>query len=185
MSRPDPEQLTMAREGKKVVLVEMDLRRPTMNALWGKSTAGLTAVLGGKAKLEEAVMTCQDSGNLGLLPAGQTLANPAELLNGPGMEEVLGSLRKRFEYVLVDSPPVLLTPDTLRVASLLDGVLFVVQAERTPRRLVDRALRQMERGSVKVLGLVLNRVPERSSAYGSYYGGAYRYSSKSGGAGTA
>jgi len=64
----------------------------------------------------------------------------------------------------------------LRALSLSNG-----QASRAPRRLVDRALRQMERGSVRVLGMVLNRVPERSSAYGSDYGGSYRYQSKSGG----
>jgi capsular exopolysaccharide synthesis family protein len=173
--------LTMAREGKKVILVELDLRRPTLEGLWNVSSPGLTSVLDGKARLEDAIKTCEGNENISLLPAGKPSANPVELIRGPQLGEIIKSLRDKYDIVLVDSPPVLLTPDTLKVASLLDGVLFVVQAESAPKTLIRRALDQMTRGSVKVLGLVLNRVPERTSSYGSYYGGGYGYYSKKAG----
>ncbi len=149
-----------------------------MSSLWGISTPGLTEALAGKVKLDEAMKSCEVDGNISLLPAGNPVANPIELINGPQFEEILRSLRERFDTILVDSPPILLAPDTLKVAPLLDGVLFVVQAERAPRRLVMRALRQMERGSVRVLGMILNRVTQRSSVYGSYYGSHYKTNNK-------
>ena len=173
--------LTLAREGKKVILVELDLRRPTLGALWKLSSPGLTSVLEGKTHLDDAIRVVSGIDNISVLPAGVPAANPVELIQGPELGKIVESLRKRYDIVLVDSPPILLTPDTLKVASLFDGFLFVVQAERAPKRLITRALNQMGRGGVKVMGMVFNRVPKRAAAYGSYYGEGYGYYSKKAG----
>ena len=155
--------LTMAQEfQQKVVLVEADLRRPTLAAQFGvPPEPGLIDVLVGAATLDEAVAVVPGH-HLWLLPAGAAVARSSELLSSSMMQRVIASLRGRFHRIVMDTPPVALA-DTLVLARLADGVLVVVRAGVTPRPAVERALAGVDRD--RLLGLVLNEVDDTADEY--------------------
>jgi capsular exopolysaccharide synthesis family protein len=155
--------LTMAQEfQQKVVLVEADLRRPTLAAQFGvPPEPGLIDVLVGAATLDEAVAVVPGH-QLWLLPAGAAVARSSELLSSSMMQRVIASLRGRFHRIVMDAPPVALA-DTLVLARLADGVLVVVRAGVTPRPAVERALAGVDRD--RLLGLVLNEVDDTADEY--------------------
>ena len=147
-----------------VVLVEADLRRPTLAALCGLATdRGLADVLIGAAELDDVLVHLPGQ-NLYVLPAGQVTAGSTELLGSSLMTRLLDGLRARFDRIVIDSPPVTLA-DTHVLARLADGVLVVVRAGVTSRPALEHTLEGIERD--RVLGLVLNDV---DLAAGSYVG---------------
>jgi len=164
--------LTMAQEYQhKVVLVEADLRRPTLASLFGvRSEPGLVDVLLGSASLDEALVEVPGQ-HLYILPAGAAAARSTELLASTMMERVIDGLRARFSRVVLDTPPMTLS-DTHVLTRLADGVLMVVRAGITPRPAVERALAGVNRE--KLIGVVLNEVDNTSSDYG-YSGVEYAY----------
>lgn len=167
--------LTMAREFQhKVVLVEADLRRPSLAARFGiQAEAGLVDVLVGALSLEEALVTVPGH-QLALLPAGAEAARSTELLASPMMQRVLDALRARFDRIIVDTPPVALA-DTHVLARLADGVLVIVRSGVTPRPALERALASIDRE--RLLGIVLNEVEDAPDEYpypGLEYSGGRR-----------
>jgi capsular exopolysaccharide synthesis family protein len=147
--------LTMAQElQRRVVLVEADLRKPSLQHLFGlPSGAGLADYLAGAAELKD-VMKFLPEHNLTVIPAGSTPMNPAELLGSTAMRRVLDHLRTRFDRVLLDTPPVLPLADVAILAPLVDGALMVVRAGYTPKPAIENALRAFD--SSRLLGVVLN-----------------------------
>ncbi len=144
--------------GRRVCLVDCDLRNPQMQTLFGLLPRdGLADVLRRRTSLEAALVPTPVN-DLWLLPAGHLPPNPAELLGSPRMREVVTLVRDDFDLVVLDSPPVLPLPDPAILGGLADGVVMVVLAGRTPRRLIDRALDRLH-GAV-LLGFVLNRTDE-------------------------
>jgi capsular exopolysaccharide synthesis family protein len=154
--------LTMARERQqKVVLVEGDVRRPTLAALFGvPAKIGLVDVLMGTCSLEEALV--EVPGQLFLLPAGAPGMSSTELFGSSMMQRVLSALRGRFSRIILDSAPAA-TSETHALARLADRVLVVVRAGVTPRPNVARALAVI--GPQRVLGIVLNDVDAAPEAY--------------------
>ena len=162
--------LTMAREFQhKVVLVEADLRRPSLAAQFGLQVErGLVDVLMGGVPLEDALVQLPGH-QLTLLPAGAEAARSTELLASSMMHRVIDTLRARFARIVIDTTPVALA-DTHVLARLADGVLVVVRSGVTPRPALERALASIDRE--RLLGIVLNEVEEATSAY-SYPGLEY------------
>lgn len=159
--------LTMAQEfDHKVVLVEADLRRPTLAGLFGVRTdPGLAEVLAGAATLEEALVPVPGC-HLYLLPAGLCGSGPVSLLASPMMQRTLDALRTRFDRIVVDTAP-LIVADTHVLARLADGVLIVVRAGVTLRPALERALGAID--GERLMGIVLNGVDATPAAY-SYPG---------------
>jgi protein-tyrosine kinase len=150
--------LTMAQEiQRQVVLVDADLRGPSVHALFGldASGPGLSDVLAGDATLDDALVYLPDY-RLMLLPAGTTPQFPTELLGSAAMRRTLDTLRARFDRVLLDLPSVMPLADVGTVAPLADGVVMVVRAGATHRPALDQALAALE--DSKILGVVLNEV---------------------------
>jgi protein-tyrosine kinase len=150
--------LAMAQEfQRQVVLVDADLRRPSVQALFGidGTCPGLSDVLAGEATLDEALVYLSDF-RLTLLPAGTTPQFPTELLGSAAMRRVVDTLRARFDRVLLDLPSVMPLADVGTVAPLADGVVMVIRAGITPRPALDQALAVLE--DTKILGVVLNEV---------------------------
>jgi capsular exopolysaccharide synthesis family protein len=147
--------ITMAQEfHRRVIVVDADFRRPAVHALLGIPPGpGLADVLLGGASLEDALVTIPDS-RLTVLTAGLPTEQPTELLGSGPMKSVLEQLRARFDRILLDTPPVTPLADAGVLVHLVDGVVLIVRAHRTPRPLVERSLAEME--SSKMLGLVLN-----------------------------
>lgn len=187
VTSPEPEEgkstvaanlaLALARSGRRVVLVDSDLRRPSLlQALEPPQPFGLTDYLVGEVRLEEAVQTTRYP-NLCFVPAGRSAPNPAELLGSDRMRDLLAVLRDRFDAVVLDSPPVLAVTDASVLAREADGVVLVVNPQTTHREAAVRARRQLEALGSKVLGFVFNAAPVdgRRGYYGYAYYGYYAY----------
>jgi capsular exopolysaccharide synthesis family protein len=163
----------LAEAGGRVVLVDGDLRRPGCHRLLGvdDEAPGLSAVLAGEAALEHAVRTLAEL-RLAFLPAGRTPSNPAALIGAPRLREVLGVLAAGYDFVVVDSPPVLPVTDALVLGREADAVVLVVKGHETPREMVRRARDQLRQANAHVLGATVNDVDLGWSdlyAYGRYY----------------
>lgn len=177
--------LSIAQSGKRVVLVDADFRRPRLHKLFGLSAqVGLASVIAGKTDLDNAV---KQTGvpNLSLLPCGPIPPNPAELLTSPRFKELLDQIREQYDYVLIDSPPLLAVTDPCVVAPRVDGVLLTIRVSRNGRPHAERAKEILATLGVKVIGVVVNGVGRQSgngrygseyAHYGYDYGPGYSYS---------
>jgi capsular exopolysaccharide synthesis family protein len=147
--------LTMAQEmHRRVVIVEADLRKPSLRHLFGLPAGlGLAEYLSGAAELNDVMRFLPDH-NLTVIDAGGAPANPAELLGSTAMRRLLDQLRSRFDRVILDTPPVLPLADVAVLAPLVDGALMVVRAGVTPKPAIENALRAFD--SSRLLGIVLN-----------------------------
>jgi receptor protein-tyrosine kinase len=166
--------LTLADAGQRVVIVEADLRRPKVTAYMGLvSGVGLTNVLTGTADLDEVVQNYDEDG-VSVVASGPTPPNPGELLASSNMQALLGKLRGRFDYVLVDAPPLLPVADASGLAAHVDGVLLSVRFGDTRKEQLHQAAVTVERVGGTTLGLVLNIVPPKAAAAAAYgYGYTY------------
>ena len=155
--------LTLARDFQhRVILVEADLRRPTLAQRFGVSARrGLVDVLLGGLPLDEAIIPIPGH-HLSLLPAGEEGTRSTELLASSMMQRAIEDLRSRFDRIIVDTPPVALA-DTHILARIADGVIVVVRAGVTPRPALERALAAIDRE--RLLGLVLNEVDDPAGDY--------------------
>ncbi len=166
----------LAHNGAKVLAVDADLRRPTLYQHFGLQKApGLTDLIVGNSTASQTIQTTR-IGGLQLLSCGYQPPNPAELLGSPMMKQVLEALRSHYDWLLIDTPPVLAMADTAVLSALVEGVVLVLAAEAASRPSVMRAIDQVQGVGGKVIGVVLNKVNlERNSYYYSqHYGEYYR-----------
>ncbi len=167
---------SLAQNGARVLVVDADLRRPTLHRHFNVASApGLSELIVGGCELARALRPGV-APRLDVLPCGYVPPNPAELLGAPATRELLSRLVEGYDWVLVDAPPILTIADTAVLAPLVDGVLLVIAAERTARHAVTRAAEQLSAVGAKLLGVVLNRVDVSRNVYyyGRYYGDYYR-----------
>ena len=147
-----------ASSGKKIVLLDCDFRlRSTSQVLQRAHQLGLSDLLCGTAKLTEVI--AQDPATkINFIPAGSTKTNPADLLMSHGMSDLIAVLRSGFDYVIMDSPPLLPVVDALALATGADKILVVVEWCRTPRAAISEALRVLGPEAQRLTGVVLNKV---------------------------
>lgn len=166
--------IALAQAGKRVCLVEADLRRPRVSEyLQVNPGAGLTEVLAGQVSLTDAL---QDWGRgmFKVLPPGAIPPNPSELLGSHQMAQVVAKLKREFDVVILDAPPLLAVSDAAVLASQADGAVIVVRYGRSSQDAVRNAVASLEQINAKVLGTVLNAIPaKRGAAYGYGYGYGY------------
>jgi protein-tyrosine kinase len=164
--------LTMAQEfQQRVLLIDADLRRPSVHRLFGiPEGPGLADILKGAAELSQALVELPEH-HLTLLPTGSTATHPAELLGSAMMRRVLDTLRTRFDRILIDMPPVIPLADLHIVAPMVDGVLMIVRAGVTPKPAIEGALSGLD--MTKVLGLVLNESGSTAQETADYEGYGY------------
>ncbi len=169
---------SLAESGKKVLLVEADMRIPVMASILRlDETPGLSHVLAGLSDLNDAVRKTPLHSGLSVITAGEIPPNPSEMLSSKRMEQVLEALKPSFEYIIIDLPPVNAVSDSLAVARLLSGMIMVVRQNYCDQSSLAEAMRRMELMEVKLLGFVLNgaETPEkRYKKYGYRYG-KYKY----------
>lgn len=169
--------LTLAQQGVRCLLVDADLRRGVLNGVFGvPREPGLTNVIFGNAKLEEAVRSV-DVGEgvaLDVLGTGTIPPNPAELLASPRMQALLEEFSARYEAVILDAPPLNLVTDAALLGTYADGVILVSRAGVTARNAVVYAIEQLTTVRAPLLGLVLNDIDQKKEQYyGSYSAGAH------------
>jgi capsular exopolysaccharide synthesis family protein len=168
---------TIARHSQaRVLLVDADLRRPSVGRTLGRNGHGgwelVDAILDRRRTLENSAWRLEEF-NLSVVASRRAEADTYQLLASGRFADLIREARKSFDYVVIDSPPVLPIPDTRLLAELIDGFLVVVAANKTPRRLLEETLTLL--GPSKILGLVFNSEMYRHSRYGKYY---YAYHAK-------
>jgi capsular exopolysaccharide synthesis family protein len=169
--------IAFAQTGARVLLIDADLRRPRCHKILAiEKIPGLTEVLTGQLDAGAAVRTSPVDG-LFVLCAGTNPPNPTELLGSVRMQQVLGELCKQYDYLIIDSAPILPVSDSVVLSKFVDGVVLVVSGARTPRSLVKDAYSSLSDVRANVLGVMLNRVDIMSPDY-HYYRTYYSYSQK-------
>lgn len=169
--------IALAAGGQRVILVDADLRRPTVARTFNLvGTAGLTEVLAGRSDIGDVLQPWGTSGKLLILAAGKTPPNPSELLGSERMHSLLEELSQQA-IVLIDAPPLIPVTDAAILTHNTDGALVVASVGRTTLEALSKALQNLDRANGRALGVILNRVPRRGpgSSYGYYgYKGDYR-----------
>jgi capsular exopolysaccharide synthesis family protein len=166
--------VSLADSGSRVILVDADLRRPSIAEYVGiEGAVGLTTVLIGRAKVEDVVQPLGATG-LDLLPAGQLPPNPSELLGSVAMADLLEQLSASYDMVLLDSPPLLPVTDAVVLSNLAGGALVVVGADRIHRPQLQQSLESLETAGAHLFGIVMNKIARREAAAYAYgYGSEY------------
>jgi len=163
----------MAQRKSSVVLVDCDLRKPSVAGVLRLSTEkGVTGILSLGMSLDDVLQTHPGLSNLSVLGAGSMVENPAELLSSDKMAELLDELAMRFDHVIIDSPPVLAVTDAAILSGIVDGVLLVVEGGKTHRGALMHSYRTLVSSGARILGTVLNKYDNRnegSYGYGVYY----------------
>ncbi len=172
---------TMAGLGKRVVILDADLRRSSIAAVYGLNSGrgggfGITHYLAGKCEMNEILYLTGIPG-LCIVPVGRTVANPLPLLNSSRFSRLLNELQEMFDYVLVDAPPVGVVIDAAEIAKSCDGTMFVVKYNTIPRRELDEAKRQISRTGCAILGVVINQMSFDTYGGKRYYQKSYYYDS--------
>jgi capsular exopolysaccharide synthesis family protein len=166
--------IALAQRGEPTLLIDADLRHPSIGkALNLVNGTGLATFLTGAHGIDAALREFPPVPTLWAMPAGPTPPNPAQLLSSAAMETLLRDLRKRFKFVVIDSPPVLPVTDAMILSTLVDGVVFVVESGATVRGAVTRARKILHNVGANVLGIVLNKVDVRHDGYYADYGSYY------------
>ncbi len=166
--------IALAQRGEPTLLIDADLRHPSIGkALNLVNGTGLATYLTGAHDIETALRDFPPVPTLWAMPAGPTPPNPAQLLSSAAMESMLRELRKRFKFVVIDSPPVLPVTDAMILSTLVDGVVFVVESGSTVRGAVTRSRKILHNVGANVLGIVLNKVDVRHDGYYGEYGRYY------------
>ena len=161
--------LSMAQDDKKVILIDCDLRKPSLHKKFKVSNlVGLSDVIIGKTDLVKAVH--KYSKNLVLLTSGKIPPNPSEMLSSKIMESLLETLRESFDYIILDTPPVQAVTDSQILSTKADGTILVVRAEKTKRESVQNAVNLLKKVNANIIGIVLNGVDSSRNKYYYYYG---------------
>jgi capsular exopolysaccharide synthesis family protein len=164
--------IALAQAGGRVLLIDADMRKSRAHhAFKVVPTPGLSNVIVGDAKASHAVRRTEVA-NLWFLPAGVHPPNPSELLGSKRFIDFLATLSAHFEWVVIDTPPVMAVTDSCVAAHVTQAVIFVVGAEMTSRYSARRALEQLEQSKAHVIGAILNRVDLKHNGY--YYSQYYR-----------
>lgn len=171
--------LTFAESNQRVLLIDADLRRPSLaRLLIEKAAPGLSNVLAGLCSEQDAIRK-NVRPNLDVMFSGEIPPNPSELLGTPKMKQMIDHLSKEYDYILVDTSPVGIVTDACLVASALDGVLFLVRQYKTEKDTLSKSLNLLENAGVKVMGFIINGYEDdriRYSRYSRYrYNYRYRY----------
>ena len=157
-----------------VLAIDADLRRPRLDKMFGcRNAVGLHELLVGSKKFDEIVLRSKIQ-KLSVVPSGRVPRNPTELLSSNMMQSFLNEARTRYKdrFIVIDSPPTHITAETKSLAQQVDGIVFVVMAQKTPRRDVKKAIENL--GEEKILGIVFNGYEQARKSYRKYYDRYYK-----------
>ena len=171
--------ISLAQEGKRVIVVDCDLRKPILHKYMkiNRNKRGLTNILMGDEKLEDCIKYFQDI-NLSVLFSGTASLNPTELLSSETMVEILNILKDEYDYVILDAPPILVVTDAAILGSMVDGALMVVRSNFVPPVVAALAKQKLEEVGVINYGVILTRFNIKKSSKESGYSYTYGYEYK-------
>ncbi|MDY6141981.1 MAG: CpsD/CapB family tyrosine-protein kinase [Bacilli bacterium] len=162
---------TYVENGKKVIVLDLDLRRPKLHRSFKvENKNGVTDVLVGNISLEKAIKHTKSG--IDLLNRGTEVPSPSSLLESAALVEVVNNLRVKYDYVIIDCPPVLAVSDAILVSKLADACLFVVSARHTEKLAAKEAINVLKQNNVNLIGVVYTNIRKGDEAY---YSSKYRY----------
>jgi len=161
--------IAFAKAGNKVLLVDGDLRKPSIGGILAlRNTAGLSNLIIGEESLENSVQTC-DVDNLFVLTSGPIPPNPAEILSSKKSRLLFKHFEQEYEITIIDSPPVITASDAAVLSTLSSGTLLVVRYGKAAKSLVADVVNQLKNVKANLLGVVINHVPVKSQGYQHYH----------------
>jgi len=161
--------LTLAEARNRVLLIDADFRKPRIADVFGiEGSVGLTSVLMGKVTFEQAKMT-RSGTSLEILTSGAIPPNPSQMLTSSAMRELLDSVSAKYDYVVIDSPPILSVADANLASPLVDGTIIIIDATRTKRAKLAQSIASFETAGGQITGFVLNKVRRRNVVDDYYY----------------
>lgn len=165
---------TMAEGGKKILMVDADLRKSVLAAKYHIQgiDKGLSHYLTGQAEIEDIIYETEIEGFY-LSVAGPLSPDPTSLLDSDQFQKFIDKVREDYDYVIIDAPPLGVVIDAVIIGKYCDGAVLVIEQGVIKRKVVQDVIKQLKRGEVRILGAVLNKVDERIGAYGAY---DYKYS---------
>ena len=165
---------TMAEGGKKILMVDADLRKSVLAAKYHIQgiDKGLSHYLTGQAEIEDIIYETETEGFY-LSVAGPLSPDPTSLLDSDQFQKFIDKVREDYDYVIIDAPPLGVVIDAVIIGKYCDGAVLVIEQGFIKRKVVQDVIKQLKRGEVRILGAVLNKVDERIGAYGAY---DYKYS---------
>ena len=165
---------TMAEGGKKILMVDADLRKSVLAAKYHIQgiDKGLSHYLTGQAEIEDIIYETETEGFY-LSVAGPLSPDPTSLLDSDQFQKFIDKVREDYDYVIIDAPPLGVVIDAVIIGKYCDGAVLVIEQGVIKRKVVQDVIKQLKRGEVRILGAVLNKVDERIGAYGDY---DYKYS---------
>ena len=165
---------TMAEGGKKILMVDADLRKSVLAAKYHIQgiDKGLSHYLTGQAEIEDIIYETETEGFY-LSVAGPLSPDPTSLLDSDQFQKFIDKVREDYDYVIIDAPPLGVVIDAVIIGKYCDGAVLVIEQGVIKRKIVQDVIKQLKRGEVRILGAVLNKVDERIGAYGAY---DYKYS---------
>lgn len=168
----------IAKKGKKVVIVDLDLRKPKINRVFKAANEnGLTDYLAGRINYDKLIGHSEKLG-INYIVAGERTTAVVNVLEAQKLKDLISRLKTEFDYVLLDSPPVIAVSDALYISRLADGVLFVVAQNEAKRAVINEALKTLKQSNVNVIGSVFTQVELKENDIYSYtYGYGYGYTS--------
>lgn len=165
----------LSKKGKKTVLVDLDLRRPKVHRIYDvDNTKGITDILTERVELEESIKRNKKNG-FDAITSGEKTDAVVNLLESNKMKELIEKLRKKYDYVLLDSPPVINVSDAIFISKLSDSIIFVLSQNKTKRGLVKEAVSLLKQNNCSILGIVVNQLDIKQTRYGYGYGYGYGY----------
>jgi len=171
--------LALGRIGKTVLVVDLDMRRPRQHHLFGiDNNSGMSDLLTHNATVDEVIHETPFPG-ISAIPSGGIAPNPTELLAGQPFRDLVRSLEKRFDVVMIDSPPLLALADAVEIGSVTEASIFVVESARAPSSTIRSAIDRLRRGGGNVVGALLTKFDPKQAGYGYYYAYDYRYKDES------
>lgn len=166
--------ITLADADSKVLLIDADLRRPSVAGYLGiEGSVGLTTLLIQRATIDDVIQPWGSAG-LFVMPSGVVPPNPAELVGSKAMARLVHEMSEQFDYVIIDAPPLLPVTDAALIARMTSGVLMVAGAGQIRREQLRQSLANLSTVSARVLGIVLNKVGRSADTYGESYGYEYQ-----------
>lgn len=161
--------IATAQAGKRTILLDCDMRNAKIHKVFELSNqAGLSDVLIGAVSFYEAVQKT-DIENLNVLPSGTRPPNPAELLSSEKMKKFLESLKETYDYIIIDTPPIIMVTDAQILAKYADGCLLLIASAEADKNAALKAKELLEKVDAKILGVVLNKLDTKRKGYYGYY----------------
>ncbi|MGL4740738.1 MAG: CpsD/CapB family tyrosine-protein kinase [Sarcina sp.] len=160
--------LSFAQDGKNVILIDCDLRKPSIHKKFMLSNeAGVSEVILGIKSIKDCIH--QYKKNFHILTSGTIPPNPSEMLGSENMKRLLNVLKEKYDYIILDAPPILAVTDAQVLSTRADGVVFVVRAGKTKKDNILQAKKELEKVNAKILGTILNGFDTKDSKNQYYY----------------